>query len=109
MPDQSTGRVAVVLVHGMGEQVPMETIRSFAEAVWTADPEIHSKRAAASGTKPGELFFVPDTRTGSRELMKISTHKSRDKIKPELDDSKGPVRTDFFEIYWADATKDNLA
>src|SRR5262245_57871164 len=69
------GRQAIVLVHGMGEQVPMDTIRDFAEAVWSEDKSLHDK--AADGTDPGELFFVPDPNSGSRELRRVSTRKSR--------------------------------
>ena len=28
---------AVVVIHGMGEQRPMETLRSFVDTVWTKD------------------------------------------------------------------------
>ncbi|TIU02821.1 MAG: hypothetical protein E5W40_25420, partial [Mesorhizobium sp.] len=29
---------AVVIVHGMGEQQPMSTLREFVQAVWSHDP-----------------------------------------------------------------------
>ena len=34
-------KTAVVVVHGMGEQRPMETLWGLVTALWTADPDIH--------------------------------------------------------------------
>jgi hypothetical protein len=31
---------AFVIIHGMGEQRPMDTLRSFVKAVWTTDEEV---------------------------------------------------------------------
>ena len=28
---------AVVVIHGMGEQIPMQTLNTFVDAVWTTD------------------------------------------------------------------------
>ena len=36
-----TTRQAVLLIHGIGEQRPMDTLRSFVRAVWTLDTDIH--------------------------------------------------------------------
>jgi hypothetical protein len=96
--EQKPLRQAVVLIHGMGEQVPMETLRDFAEAVWEKDTSLHESPESA---KSGELFYVPDPNSGSRELRRISTRKSR----PRGTDGRH-VRTDFFELYWADSTND---
>ena len=107
VPHETVARQAVVLVHGMGEQVPMETIRSFAEAVWKSDTSVHKETREVGEADPGTLYFVPDPHTGSRELRKISTRKSRERTS----ESNGPaakpdrVRTDFFEFYWADTTR----
>jgi hypothetical protein len=101
----SVKRQAVLLIHGMGEQQPMETIRGFASSVWEKDTSLHLP--AAPGRAPGELFYVPDSRSGSRELRRVSTRKSRPRISESGDGIEDSVRTDFFEIYWADATRDS--
>ncbi|MEC5322100.1 hypothetical protein [Aurantimonas sp. A3-2-R12] len=75
-------RQAVVVIHGMGEQRPMATLRSFVEAVWVAD-----RRKAGECRK---YWVVPDSRTGSAELSRITTS------------ADNGVRTDFYEFYWAD-------
>lgn len=76
-------RQAVVVIHGMGEQRPMATLRSFVEAVLGADGKEAGSRS--------EFWIVPDSRTGSAELARITTPA----------DANG-VRTDFYEFYWAD-------
>jgi hypothetical protein len=74
---------AVVLIHGMGNQSPMATLRGFVEAVWTTDDSL-------GGEDRRETWAVPDTALGSHELKRITTRA----------DGKG-IRTDFFEFYWA--------
>jgi hypothetical protein len=87
---------AVVVIHGMGEQRPMDTIKSFVEAVWATD-----KTIAASGLPdPSHVWSKPDMRTGSLELRRITTRESRESP-PEY---PAGVRTDFYELYWADLT-----
>ena len=96
-------RQAIVLVHGMGEQIPMETVRDFATAVWASDRDLHS----SDEKKAGQLFSVPDSTTGSRELRRISTRKSRRRHSDVNDDNdEYAVRNEFFELYWADSTTD---
>ncbi len=98
-------RQAVVVIHGMGEQRPMATLRSFVEAVWETDlsltKETHGKcesgeaketpRCKIGGEWRNRFWIVPDSRTGSAELARIAT--------PAADNG---VRTDFYEFYWAD-------
>ncbi|MEP9387945.1 hypothetical protein [Mesorhizobium sp. KR9-304] len=81
---------AVVVVHGMGEQRPMSTLRGFVEAVWTQDPEIREKAGHANANK---TWITPDKRAGSHELRRITT--------PYV----GGIGTDFYELYWADVTR----
>ena len=88
------GKQAVVIIHGMGEQRPMDTVRDFVKATWGGDEVVKAGDAAGS-----EVWNKPDTRTGSLELRRITTRKSK----------KGGaypqgVRTDFYELYWADLT-----
>jgi hypothetical protein len=63
---------AIVVIHGMGEQKPMDTIKNFAHAVWTADSEVHKNGLRDSG----EIWSKPDDRTGSLELRRLTTRES---------------------------------
>lgn len=88
-----TRRQAVLVIHGMGEQVPLETMRSFVETVYQRDGELGATTVDDPdlGTV-NQVWAVPDTATGSAELRKISTQ-------PRTNDR---LRTDFYEFYWAD-------
>lgn len=87
---------AIVVVHGMGEQRPMDTIRSFVETVWRQDPE-----ATRNGMPdPTEVWSKPDERLGSFELRRITTRESA----PSPGVFERGVRSDFYELYWADLT-----
>jgi hypothetical protein len=86
---------AVVVIHGMGEQIPMDTIKGFVDAVWQKDGVITANELP----NPSEVWSKPDARTGSLELRRITTRES-------IASSSFPngVRTDFYELYWADLT-----
>ncbi|MER0238823.1 hypothetical protein [Fulvimarina sp. MAC8] len=104
-------RQAVLVIHGMGEQRPMETLRSFVREVWEKDTRLTRKFQQRGKdadqcekgriSKPcfelapnlwlNHLWIVPDGRTGSAELSRITTPP----------DDRG-IRTDFYELYWAD-------
>lgn len=87
---------AIVLVHGMGEQRPMDTIKSFVETVWQRDPQ-----ATRNGMpNPAEVWSKPDERSGSLELRRITTRPST----PVPGVFDRGVRSDFYELYWADLT-----
>jgi hypothetical protein len=75
---------AVVLIHGIGEQVPMDTLRGFVDAVWTTDTDSHHAFLKA------QSWGKPDVASGNYELRRITTTKNRE-----------DRRTDFFEFYWA--------
>ncbi len=75
---------AVVIIHGIGEQKPMQTLRGFVEAVWTRDESIHHSYGSS------EVWSKPDDVSGSFELRRLTTGKN-----------KNGTRTDFFEFYWA--------
>src|SRR5262245_14172248 len=84
---------AVVVIHGMGEQRPMDTIKAFVKAVWETDAVI----TANDLPHPSQVWSKPDVRTGSLELRRITTRES-------IPSASFPrrVRTDFYELYWAD-------
>lgn len=76
---------AVVLIHGIGEQVPMDTLRRFVSAVWSTDSSLHDP------AKSSQIWSKPDEVSQNYELRRLTTDY----------DIKGR-RTDFFELYWAD-------
>jgi hypothetical protein len=83
-------RQAVVIVHGMGEQRPMATLRSFAEAV-LGIPLVSTEPPYVR-----DAWLVPDTRAGLQELARITTRRNEQ-----------GVRTDFYELYWSDLLVNN--
>jgi hypothetical protein len=89
-------KVAVVITHGMGEQIPMQTLRSFVDAAWVTDPDVHG--AAPEDERAEDIWIKPDPVTGSLELRRITTRWTKSKADSA---DKGP-RLDFFEFYWAD-------
>ena len=89
-PDPTRRGQAVVIVHGMGEQRPMSTLRGFVEAVWSRDPRL---RREAGHPNANKTWITPDERAGSHELRRITT--------PYVNG----IRTDFYELYWADVTR----
>ncbi len=80
---------AVLLIHGVGEQRPMESLRSFVDAVWTTDTSLHRShpQAARVWSKPYQL-------SENFELRRLTTAENR-----------AGLRTDFFELYWAHLMK----
>jgi hypothetical protein len=89
------GSQAVIIVHGMGEQRPMGTLKSFVRSIWEEDPGIPSP----GKPNPNMVWSKPDDRTGSLELRRITTRESI-----SSDAVPNGVRTDFYELYWADLT-----
>jgi hypothetical protein len=87
---------AIVVIHGMGEQIPMDTIKGFVDAVWQKDKVITANHLP----DPTEVWSKPDARTGSLELRRITTRESIASA-PEF---PAGARTDFYELYWADLT-----
>jgi hypothetical protein len=84
---------AVIVVHGMGEQRPMETLRGFVTAVWETDADGHIPDVRDEARR---TWIVPDRRTGILDLSRITTKSN-----------EAGVRTDFFELYWADVFTGN--
>lgn len=75
---------AVLLIHGIGEQRPMDTLRSFVDTVWTCHSDIQNKFAGSAS------WSKPDTVSESFELRRLTTARNA-----------AGIRTDFFEFYWA--------
>jgi hypothetical protein len=81
---------AVVVVHGIGEQQPMQTIRDFVEAVWKDDDNLENP----------QFWNKPSTVSNSFEQRRLTTDT------PLLKSNQTPVRSriDFYEYYWAHHT-----
>ena len=96
-------RQAVIIIHGMGEQIPMGTLKGFVDAVWTTDqehldlakPDPNTGEPRVDGVSENAAWFKPDEASNSFELRRITTEKSA--RKPD----GGGRKTDFFEYYWA--------
>lgn len=83
-----TSKQAVLLIHGIGEQRPMDTLRGFVETVWVKDTNIHHADAIAG------CWSKPDQISDSFELRRLTTSQST-----------AGTRTDFYEFYWAHLMK----
>lgn len=87
-------RQAVVILHGMGEQIPMQTLNALVKAVWTTDADLvdpNKPDPNTGGARHGNVSWAkPDPRNSSTELRRITTEG----------DVKGD-HTDFYEYYWA--------
>jgi hypothetical protein len=93
LPVANFPKQAIVVIHGMGEQMPMDTIKGFVRAAW----ETVTGLATDKLPDPREVWSKPDGRTGSLELRRITTRQTIPT--PTFTDG---VRSDFYELYWAD-------
>ena len=94
-PELSFPKQAIVVIHGIGEQLPMEKITAFVRAVWETDPDVSRNGKPF----PSETWSRPDLRTGSLELRRITTRQST-----QTAAFPRGVRSDFYELYWADSS-----
>lgn len=81
---EKSPRQAVVLIHGIGEQRPMETLRGFVSA-FLKDGTYHSK---------------PDLLSDTFELRRLKLRKLVSKDPGKRTNADWP-ETDFYEYYWA--------
>lgn len=91
MSKQPEPRVAVVFIHGQGEQRPMQDVEQLARSVWMGDP----KRNRGDGALP-RVWRVPDASLGLADLGRVTTEAGQHH-----------ARVDFFELYWAHHMGDN--
>lgn len=87
-------RIAVVFIHGQGEQRPMEDIQELARTVCENDPELRSLRDG----KPLKTWTVPDPTVGLADTGRVTT-----------DAGVHHSRIDFLEFYWAHLMTGNRA
>lgn len=90
-------KIAVIVIHGMGEQWPMDTLNGFVDAAWRYDGDL------SEPWSEGETYSKPERITGNFELRRITTRY----WKPEAGDPDGPRRVDFFEFYWVNLMQGN--
>lgn len=90
-------KTAVIVIHGMGEQWPMDTLQGFVDAAWKFDGDL------SEAWSEGETYSKPERITGSFELRRITTRY----WKPDPADPEKPRRIDFFEFYWAHLMQGN--
>lgn len=91
-------KTAVIVVHGMGEQRPMETLWGLVAALWTKDPAVQETTPGLLASK--EIWSKPESITGSYELRRVTTDFAK------LEGGKAK-RVDFFEFYWANLMTGN--
>lgn len=82
---------AVVIVHGIGEQRPMETVREFVETVWAKDSSLKNSRF---WSKPSEVSQSYEQRRLTTDYAEYADSSS----------NKKTSRVDFYEYYWAHKT-----
>ncbi len=82
---------AVVIVHGIGEQRPMDTVREFVKTVWAKDHELSNTRF---WNKPSEVSNSLEQRRLTTDYAKILSS----------DKDETTSRVDFYEYYWAHHT-----
>ena len=81
---------AVVIIHGIGEQRPMATLRNFVSALLDRP-----------GDRPGDRYYSkPDTLSDSYELRRIKLHRADTSDAGQGLKLDWPA-TDFYEYYWA--------
>ena len=82
---------AVVIVHGIGEQRPMETVREFVESIWAKDSSLENNRF---WSKPSEVSQSFEQRRLTTDYASVKGSNTSHKTS----------RIDFYEYYWAHKT-----
>lgn len=82
-------RQAIIVIHGIGEQKPMDTLRDFGELI---APEISPKKDKDGNAllQKKKFFNKPDVLSETYELRRLTANEHRHSFK-----------TDYFEYYWA--------
>jgi hypothetical protein len=85
-------RQAVVMIHGIGEQRPMETLRAFVKGIKSELESGDNARAEKRST----VRSKPDSVGDIYETVRLS-----------MDSARGRPITDFYEFYWAHNMRGN--
>jgi hypothetical protein len=92
-PDSRTVRQAIVFVHGMGEQRPLQALNQFITAALERDPQRDEDR---------QFYSRPDTVTDSYESRVYLAPRAPKNSEPEI-----RAQTDFYEYHWAHLMQGN--
>ncbi len=95
-------RVAVVLVHGQGEQTPMTDVAAFADAVWSTDPDVMAATPSWESDhspRKGRLFSTP--------VYDADLSEQRRLVSQKLTVDGRQIVVDFYQFYWADLMPGN--
>ena len=84
-------RIAVVFVHGQGEQTPMSDVMELAESVWRTDPRAQPEPDHGLA----EIYSTPVASSEKTDQRRITTLKAAGR------------RVDFYQFYWADLMEGN--
>ena len=87
----SRPKTAVVLIHGIGEQRPMETLWGFVDTIWSKDRDLVE-------TYDAPTYAKPDFISQNIDLRRVTTRYWK---------GEDPRRVDFFEYYWAHLMRGN--
>src|ERR1700682_300789 len=84
-------RQAVVIIHGIGEQRPMQTLRAFVAGVLgEGESDLARKK---------RIFSKPDRISDTLELRRLSVRPEKYNDNHQLNDELSD-ETDFYELYW---------
>lgn len=93
MPPQKkpARRIAVLMIHGQGDQTPMTGVTELAHSVWETDKRAIPPDADPKAPPLGKVWSVPVDDGDMEDQRRITTGF----------DAKGETRVDFYELYWA--------
>ena len=105
-------RHAVIFVHGMGEQVPMQTLKGFVDAVWAQDRSLISRGKPDPVTEdrprrddaPNRWWAKPDPLSDMLEQSHVVTESTSNTKGGSV---QSGTKVEFFEFYWAHYTAYN--
>lgn len=98
---RSSPKQALLVIHGMGEQLPGQTLMEFVRAVFGVKPEDPPR------------WMKPDTLSSSFETRKVTIkaapapRESKTNGAGRNVDSEGRPTTDVYELYWAHLIRDS--
>jgi hypothetical protein len=108
-PNLKSKRTAMLVVHGIGEQNPYETLDSFTRGVYTY---LRTNRSLNANLCPIEIAHKEWTQVGMRiEIFPPLTSRPACPNKDEIPPNPRPqpeAYVDLFEYYWAPETEDKL-
>ncbi|PLK44354.1 hypothetical protein [Emticicia sp. TH156] len=87
-PEFDVQRQAIIVIHGIGEQRPMDTLRDFVQSI--APPVPLAGNADAHEPPKRKFFNKPDALSETFELRRLTASEHARTFK-----------TDYFEYYWA--------